>query len=213
MIKLIFVFLWVMMAVQNSVAQTEELSGPPAVFAVETHDNLEDDVLPFLEMEQPTDIEAVSTTSSENATAMREVIESSDFVATVRFVNRRSNRIYDMVYDSAEIEKQKEADSFIQALSEEASESVSASVAVQGDRVAETDSDAVLEGLHYKSLNVQVKQCIQDYEGVYGNDTAFVEVKDVDSLDVLYSGWIYKKRPSVHVFEHPTFSMYLISCK
>lgn len=212
MIKLIFVSLW-MMAAQNSVAQTENLSGPPAVFAVETHDNLEGDVLPFLEMEQPADIEAVSSTYSEDATAIREVIEASDFVATLRFVNRRSNRIYDMVYDSAEIEKHKEADSFIQALSAENVGDVSSSVDVEDDEITESDSESILEGLQYKSLNVQVKQCIQDYEGVYGNDTAFVEVKDVDSLDVLYSGWIYQKRPSVHVFEHPTFSMYLISCK
>ncbi|PPR11243.1 MAG: hypothetical protein CFH43_01184, partial [Proteobacteria bacterium] len=115
--------------------------------------------------------------------------------------------------DSAEIEKHKEADSFIQALSAENVGDVSSSVDVEGDEITESDSESILEGLQYKSLNVQVKQCIQDYEGVYGNDTAFVEVKDVDSLDVLYSGWIYQKRPSVHVFEHPTFSMYLISCK
>lgn len=209
MIKFIFLSLFLLTA-HKAVSQSEELSGPPAVFAIETHENLEDEdvVLPFLDMGS-----SVSPTSVSDVTlTTRSLIEPSDFVAKIRFVNRRSNRTYDMVYDSAEIEKQLEAEALIQAMSSVDDEALDVSDTSDVSQTANFAQKS-LSGLIFKNLNVEVKQCIQDYEGVYGNDTAFVEVKDINSHDAIFSGWVYKKRPSVHVFEHPVYSMYLISCK
>ncbi|MFT7144036.1 MAG: hypothetical protein ACI8QY_000083, partial [bacterium] len=63
----------------------------------------------------------------------------------------------------------------------------------------------------FKNINIHVAQCIQDYQSVLGNDIAFVELTD-EQANVLFTGWIYKKRPSLNTFEHPIYSLALLSC-
>jgi len=61
------------------------------------------------------------------------------------------------------------------------------------------------------NFNIQVAQCLKDYNGNFGNDVAFIEVSDEEKT-VLFSGWVFKKRPSVNSFEHPIYSLFLLSC-
>tara|TARA_R110000868_G_scaffold190862_2_gene434960 strand:- start:27125 stop:27652 length:528 start_codon:yes stop_codon:yes gene_type:complete len=64
----------------------------------------------------------------------------------------------------------------------------------------------------YHGLTVNMSQCLRDYEGAFGNDAAFLDIHDAEN-NLLFTGWIYKKRPSVHVFENPIYSMALVSCQ
>ena len=64
---------------------------------------------------------------------------------------------------------------------------------------------------NYKNLNITVAQCLKEHNGKFGNDIAFIEITDLEK-NVLFTGWVFKKRPSVNVFEHPVYSLALLSC-
>lgn len=61
------------------------------------------------------------------------------------------------------------------------------------------------------AFSVRVLACTKNVDGVYGNDVAFLEVSQKTGENV-FSGWVYKARPSVNAFEHPVYSMFLMSC-
>ena len=67
----------------------------------------------------------------------------------------------------------------------------------------------------YEDLLITLHQCLPNVNGESGNDIAFVEVqKDMGGESVrLFSGWLYKKFPSVNVFEHPYLNVKLSSCE
>lgn len=64
----------------------------------------------------------------------------------------------------------------------------------------------------HKGVNIHVAQCLKDYKGDFGNDIAFVELTAEKDGALLFEGWIYKKRPSVNMFEHPVYSLALVAC-
>ena len=64
----------------------------------------------------------------------------------------------------------------------------------------------------YDDLKFLSYYCIENYGNVYQNDVAFVDVETV-SGDVLFSGWIYRKFPSVSGLQDPVYALTLVGCK
>lgn len=73
---------------------------------------------------------------------------------------------------------------------------------------ASGDDVQLVNGFQFK-----VFQCLSKLDDVYDNDAAFVEISTLEGANVLFSGWVYKKRPSMHAFEHPLYSMAFLGCK
>lgn len=209
--KSLQLFLFGFILLPFSALAQEELSGPPAIFSVEQHENLEgeDIALPFLEGAFTSGAVSATHSALGVSNTVKELIEDEEFVATLRFVNRRSNRVHDMVFDSKEATKQQQVDEFITAVTMVKDDKGLNDVSQTSTRTSQT----VDEGQVYKNMQVQVKRCLQNHQDVYGNDIAFVQVRDISSSIVTFEGWLYKKRPSVHVFEHPVYSLYLTSCE
>ena len=222
MIRYTFPIVAILMATTPRVALTEEISGPPAIFALESHDNLDGDTLelPFMEMGDLT-TEEVSETSAVSATTPRELLPEEDFVASIRFVNKRSNRLYDVDFNTTELSSDLEADVLLKAM-QQASAAEGEVVASDDGEVGETVSQQAgeesqklldLPGVAFKDFQLNITKCLKDYNNIHGNDMAFVSLMNRESSALLFEGWVYKKRPSVHVFQHPVYAFHLISCK
>jgi hypothetical protein len=205
---------FMLLHVQFACAQTEELSGPPAVFSLEKLTNLEDDlVLDMIDL--PSNVSDVSITLDVSRTA-KELIEEESFIGKLRFVSHRSNRQQNMIFDSQKIKdiaQKQDRNNMLSALIIEASSETETALDVNA--LPENDADKVSNtgGQSYKNFQVYMSQCLHDYNSVYGNDVAFVKINDLNTGDVIYEGWLYKKRPSVNVFEHPVYSLHLLSCE
>lgn len=199
-------------------AQTEDLSGPPAVFSLEQHENLSEEggVLPFLDITNfSADITNTSNVSDIPQT-IKELITDKVFIGHLRFVSHRSNRHYDMTFDSEKMIKMQDEQEEKEILAAMLLEGVSGTeVASETSYIQNVNAEPISGDLghDYKNFSVSMSQCLHDYNGIYGNDIAFIKVNDINSKDILFEGWLYKKRPSVNVFEHPVYSMKLISCK
>lgn len=72
-----------------------------------------------------------------------------------------------------------------------------------------TRTEAVQE---FSDMKMTVHHCLATINDVYDNDGAFVEITDKDDT-ALFSGWVYKKRPAMHAFAHPVYSMSFLGCK
>jgi hypothetical protein len=65
----------------------------------------------------------------------------------------------------------------------------------------------------HKSLEIEVLNCLHNYDSLPDNDYIFLNVKDQESRTAIYNGWMSRRLPGIKPFNHPTYVIRATSCK
>lgn len=61
-------------------------------------------------------------------------------------------------------------------------------------------------------LNLLLKRCVRDVDGVPGQDVAWLEVTEPSADAPLFNGWMFNLNPDVAAMDHPVYDVRLMGC-
>ena len=66
--------------------------------------------------------------------------------------------------------------------------------------------------VNFSKLSIQVKYCYQNPINMQIENYAYIIIKDLQSDDFIFTGWMFSSTPSLNSLEHPINDIWLLKC-
>tara|TARA_B100002052_G_C15712815_1_gene520396 strand:- start:180 stop:527 length:348 start_codon:yes stop_codon:yes gene_type:complete len=68
------------------------------------------------------------------------------------------------------------------------------------------------EEVKFSKLSIVVKYCYQNPINMEIENYAYINIKDLQSKELIFTGWMFSSTPSLNSLEHPINDIWLLKC-